>query len=416
MSTPKPATSRSSSRWKRSTTNLANLRLAPLSARFTDDTPSSGSLDGQEHAFTKLTASHRSAPTSPRILSRSSSRRYLGGLSRRSSLYEDDDTDTRKHGYGYGGGVKDETRVAAPRLEIATGQVPKAKSEAALGVPTHQQRLSGSGVQVKRKHNAYYSPGNRASGTTTPRVRIEDDWLTRTGLAANSILQEQKGQSFITSRNSQTTLGLDTQDLTDDDDDEGYEEMAAMSARTTRSGFADDELSPISTRASRWGSRYGSRRTSRRGSMVGFTSGSRTPLASTQPQHSDGRNNYFDPTTLALPLEADFVDDDDSSVDENSFSTSTFTSLGGLVDRLIGFNLFNVDEGRETSTESEAEEPSETVDEARKRIGAEQKRRRVEKARLQDAQQRRFGGGGEGDGAGWEDARWLFGRAREAWS
>lgn len=420
MSSSKGSTPRSSSRSKRSTTNLANLRLAPLSAKFADDTPDSGSLDGQTDAFTKLSASHRSAPTSPRILSRSSSRKYLGGLSRRSSLYENDGEGGRgyRHGYGYGRGIEDETRVTGTRLEVASGQVPKAKSEAALGVPLHrQQRLSGPGVQLKRQCDAYHPPRNRTSGSTTPRVRIEDDWLTRTGQAASSILQEQKGQSFIASRNSQSALALDTQDLTDDDEDEGYEEMAALSARsTTRSGFADDELSPVSTRASRWGSRYGSRRTSRRGSTVGF-SGSRTPLASAQPQNADGRASYFDPNTLDLPIEPDFVDEEDgSSADEAGITASTFTSLGGLVDKLIGFNLFNVEEGRETGTESEGDgDEGETETEAKRRIEAEVRRRREEKERLRDAQQARWTEGGDGEGGWQEDARWLFGRAREAW-
>lgn len=452
-SSSKPSTPRSSSRSKRSTTNLANLRLAPLSAKFTDDTPDSSSVDGQTDAFAKLSASHRSAPTTPRILSRSSSRKYLGGLSRRSSLYENDGSEGQEdgHPHTHTGGVHDETRPSGPRLEVSTGRVPKAKSEAALGIPSHQThhaRLAGHGVPVRRKYNPYHHPNphsTRTSGTSTPRVRLHpsapaaedaDDWLSRTAQGVHSALAEQKGQSFIQSRNSRSGLALDTAhhgslSSEDDDDDEGYEELAAQSAR---SGFAaDDEWSPLSTRASRWGSRYGSRRGSRRGSVVGFSSthvvsGSRTPLASARMREEGRSGGYFDLPPAGLPVEPEFLDAEDSSADEGvGVVGARLTSLGGLVDRLIGFPLFQVEEGRETGTESEADDLSgmdgigggagteETEVEARRRIGAENARREGEKERLRDAQRRRFREGGAGEGGGWEDARWLFGRAREAW-
>jgi len=317
--------------------------------------------------------------------------------------------DAEGEGEGYFGGVKDEQRVGGPRLEISSGQVPKAKSEAALGVPRSQQRLAGHGVQLKRKKGGIYSPSVRTSGTNTPRVRVdaasEEDWLVRTGVATSNILQEQKGQSFLASRNSQPTLQLATQDLTDEDD-EGYEEMAAISARTTRSQFADDELSPISTRASRWGSRYGSRaasrRTSRRGSQVQVGAGARTPTAMHQV---DSRAIY----DAELPVEADF---EDSSADEGA--ASRFSSLGGIVDRIIGLNLFHVEEREETGTESEVDGAGETETEARQRRVAESGRRREEKERLQEAQQRSVRDGLTGNSGWTEDAKWLMGVAKEA--
>lgn len=338
------------------------------------------------------------------------------------------------HKDDYSGGdlAHNETRVTASRLDVGTAQrVPKAKSEAALGVPPHhqRQRLSGPGVQVKRKYDPYHSRSHRASGATTPRVRVEergdDDWLAHAGRAASGIIQEQKGTSFLSVRTA-VHIGGQGQEFSDDEDeDEGYEEMAALSAMSrSRSGFAaDDEMSPVSTRTSRWGSRYGSRRTSRRGSVVGFGAGVRTPRGYEGRSVQEGEE-------VVLPMAPDFVDEEGESSadgdDEEGMLGGRFSSLGGIVDKIIGTNFFHADPGLETSaSESEAEYPSSTVSappdtetdvQARKRIEMENARRKGEKERLRAAQQRSLGGkvGGE-EGAGWEDARWFLGRVREAW-
>lgn len=331
--------------------------------------------------------------------------------------------------------AQNETRVTASRLDVGAAQrVPKAKSEAALGVPPHQQRprLSGPGVQVKRKYDPYHSPhrsrSHRASGAATPRARGEEmednDWLAHAGRAAIGIIQEQKGTSFLSVRTA-VHIGGQGQEFSDDEDDEGYEEMAALSAMSrSRSGFAaDDEMSPVSTKTSRWGSRYGSRRTSRRGSVVGFGAGVRTPKG------FEGRSMQEGPE-VALPMAPDFVDEEGESSadgdDEEGTLGGRFSSLGGIVDKLIGTNFFHADSGLETSaSESEAEFPSRTVSggaetetdlEARKRMETENARRKGEKERLRAAQQRSLAGKvGEEEGAGWEDARWFLGRVREAW-
>ena len=304
------------------------------------------------------------------------------------------------------------------RIEVGSGQIAKAKSEAALLV--QRSKLAGQGVQLKRRKQHPHGQ-NLTGGSTTPRTRsrrkdAQDDWLTRTGATANAMLQEQKGQSWLASRQSATSL-THLQDTTDEED-EGYEEMAAMSAGANRQQLVDDDLSPVSTKNSKWGSRYGSRtasrRTSRRGSLS-LTTGSRTPLATAE---QDRAADYFAEDNMS-PIEPDFVDEEEeASIQDEATAASLVENrsfgLGGLVDRLMNFNLFKVEE-REEGTEDEVEHLSETEEEARKRMAAENRRKREEKERLTSSQVQREGNEGpaQGDG-GWSDAAWLLSVASKA--
>ena len=248
-------------------------------------------------------------------------------------------------------------------------------------------------------------------GTNTPRkkskrVTVEDDWLTRTGATANAMLQESKGQSWLTSRQSGTSL-TQLQDTTDEED-EGYEEMAALSASQH---LVAEELSPVSTRPSRWGSRYGSRtasrRTSRRGS-VSLTTGSRTPLATTG---QDGATDYFGEDTIS-PVEPDFVDEDEESEKHDEAAIAHLAEnrsfgLGGLVDQLMNFNLFKVEE-KEELTEDEVGHISETEEEAKVRMASEAKRKRAEKERLANPTIPHEGDDGDAQKGAWSDAAWLL--------
>ena len=274
------------------------------------------------------------------------------------------------------------------RVEVGSGQIPKAKSEAALLV--QRNILASQGVRWKKQKQQQQQQQqharSRTGGSNTPRVKIQtkakevedDDWLTRTGAATNALLQESKGQSWIASRESSTSL-THLQDTTDEEDDEGYEEMAALSARGGKREGADEELSPVSTRVSRWGSRYGSRtgsrQTSRRGSLT-LTTGSRTPL--TLPGGHDGVGEYFDVDSPAVQaMEPNFVDAEEESESHDEAAVARLTEsrsfgLGNLVDRLMNFNLFKVEE-KEESTEDESNEFGESEREATERRDAENK-------------------------------------------
>ncbi|TKA49160.1 hypothetical protein B0A54_01236 [Friedmanniomyces endolithicus] len=407
-------TPRSSSRSKRSNTNLANLRLAPLSTKFADppETENANKTPHDESPKVTFAQQHssyiqgKSAPSTPGILSRNSSRRQLGGgLSRRGSLYDDDVQ------YQYGG-VRQES-FAADRADMGSGRIPKAKSEAALF--TQQPRFLGDGLPMRKKQ---LQRGSK-TGTSTPRrksgLRLhEEDWFARASAATHDIVQEAKGQSWLASRNSSTTLTHLESD--GDEDDEGYEEMAALSASNVRSGGPSAALSPSASRVKSpmWGSRYGSRSASRRTSRRGSFTGTRTPLAA--PGILD-MTSYFTGDPLGVPIEPDFViaeaDDGEGRNEEGEvarLSDQHSYGLGGIVDRLMHFNLFSVAERDEIVTDEEDRRTgTENERDQRRAAGAKQKRNEG-RVVVPPAPS---GGGEQGEG-GWQDAAWLLSVASKA--
>ncbi|KAK3673770.1 hypothetical protein LTR78_006323 [Recurvomyces mirabilis] len=454
MSSTGSRTPRSSSRSraKRSTTNLSDLRLAPLTTTLAPlasearadetGTPRSPYDRTQDVTYSQQHSSYiqgKSAPSTPGILSRSSSRRNLsGGLSRRGSLYDDEVQ------YQYGAVRQDQEYGNSERVAVGTAHIPKAKSEAALLIHQRDQRLTGRGVPLKRRHQG--RPGTR-TGSTTPRPRDlarqadDQDWLARTRAATHDIVQEAKGQSWLASRESSTTLHhLESSD--DDDVDEGYEEMAAMSAadiRSTHGTRRDGRLSPEVVRRQSakipiWGSRYGSRSASRGTSRRGSTNSLRTPLGNSNPNPNLSQlDGYFadDPLTLPAPtaggtMEPDFINvlDGDEGDEEGPsgaeeevarLSDQRGYGIGGIVERIMSFNLFSVQEkGEESGSEEEV-----AKEEERGKIKGEEEGRKGQEAEqtvrapsLPPAPAADVGdAGGEG---GWQDAAWLLSVASRA--
>ena len=324
-------------------------------------------------------------------------------------MYEDSDNEMN---YSYAAGRR---AFGSERAEVGSGNIPKAKSEAAL--MQQQDRLAGRGVPVSRK----YRSGKRSrTGANTPQTEnstSDTSWLTRTGAVTSAILQETKGQSWLASRDSTTSLAVP--ESVEDDDDEQYEEMAALSASTARLQFSAGNMSPTSTRASRWGSRYGSRAGSTRTSRLASPTGLRTP------RRGDVAG-YFDDHPMALPLEEAGVIIDrgrteqyEDQMEVERLTMSQSFGLGGFVDRLMKFNLFKVDEHGDTTDDetSRGVDELETNDEARERMAAEAERKRKEKEKLvAQLPPAPLGGGkdGKGEPGGWQDAAWLLSVASKA--
>lgn len=123
---------------------------------------------------------------------------------------------------------------------------------------------------------------------------------------------------------------------------------------------------------------------------------------------------YFD--DAAVGTEPDFVDaEDEGAVDDEEVSRLARQKgfgLGGLVDRLVGFSLFNVDEdGEDTEEEDPGEE---TAEEAEKRKEAKLKKRREQLERTASssatatARHEDVRPPVQGDDGGWQDAAWLL--------
>jgi len=437
-SNPGTPRSRSSSRPKRSTTNLRDLRLAPLSSAFaennaprerlTSTSPHGRHDEALDAQFARQHPSYlqgKSAPTTPGILSRSSNRRL--GLSRRGSLHDE----TEEY-------FEREDDAEHDRTEIASVQ--KGKGEAALMAQLEH-------LQSQQSHSArgYTSstrtPGARTPGTRTPGPRPlsshmrsktatsdsfqsndkSDSWLLRTGATTSALLQESKGQSWFVSHNKPTARSA--RESEDEDEDDQYEEMAALSASTAKLQLAGDGdgASPISARASQWGSRYGSRSASRRSSFHdsaalqrprrrsdGMLAGHNPPLRPLTADPSSGFKNG--------PRQAEQDEKDQREMDRLTAARSF--GLGNLVDSVMNFGLFRSDEGGETSDEEcssnaygSAAGHDESQEQARERMAAEAKRRREEKERLLSQPPPAPIGRGSDQSqqpSGWQDLAWLL--------
>ncbi|KAI9815064.1 MAG: hypothetical protein M1827_002907 [Pycnora praestabilis] len=343
---------------RRSTTNLNHLSLAPLTPRF----PLGDEEELPDFSIPTHRSSYiegRSAPTTPGILSR---------------------------------------RTSPTRHRVKQSLVvPKSKSAITLPRPRSSKKLH------------------------TDTTASSSEWLLRAGAALSTSTLESKGQSWLTTRASSTSL-------TGND-----------GTRDDNLSFADDEFSPISTRNSRDGfvakSRNASARNSRRGSRVGSKVEMLEPLTSGDLRESEGF--FQEEEYLAEP---DFVDvdedvyaeEDDNDDDRDEEEVQRLTrergfGLGGFVDRLIGWSLFSVEEDGDYEDDDEDGWDQENDEYIR-----EKKRREALAAAAAAAAARRSGesdapvlpkppegigmDGGEGSGngardgeeGGWQDAAWLL--------
>lgn len=237
--------------------------------------------------------------------------------------------------------------------------------------------------------------------------------MLRAGAAISSSTRESKGQAWLVSRASSTSLTAQR----DEEEDELAREREVASRRQSRQGSvvgsidADDEFSPVTTRrslsfaGSRPMSRFPSRGNSRRGSKAQLY----TPLTM-------DREGYFDHRDFAqetFGAEPDFVDAeeeeyedaDEAREDEDvirKLANTSSNGLGGWVERMLGWSLFAVDEdGEETETDAvdeNAEDSEASVRTSRRTLdGVTEPPPEGVLPPLQDE-----------EAGGWQDAAWLL--------
>lgn len=392
-----------SRRHNRSSTSLNALSLAPLTSRLPIDDADEAHIPHRprpEHRLSYLETS--SVPPTPGILSssRSPSR-----------------TRTR----------------SVPRRTHSSPGVPKSKSttqihkEDAANILSKQQ-LHKSGA-VTPGPRPTHPHKHRAVASEDITLRLfnhrqynEDDWFLRAGSLIASASRESKGQAWLISRASSTSLtGLNNEDS----EDEAVAEYGFVRSRRP-SGDADDELSPVTTRSfaaySRNGSRFASRVQSRIHSRAPSRRGSRglvlTPL---QTQEMDSYF-HFDSVDLAK-AKPDFVDVDEDAEAEpevqalhdelliRKLAKTGTLGLGSWVERLMGWSLFAVDEdGEETDGEGGETETTDTDGDGRygrKERERQQWREMLEKEAKEQGVVLPPPPDGTEDG-GWGDAAWLL--------
>ncbi|KAF4551688.1 Hypothetical protein D9617_12g035760 [Elsinoe fawcettii] len=354
--TSSAAPRRSGSRSRRSHPSFSDLRLAPLSTpapqqekadktsmRISLDSPRTpGSVDpSTAHAYKVNHPSYlagRSAPTTPGILSRSSSRKAgPEGLSRKILYDDDDETENLDPHTSYFDTPSYSAVRVNPQGGIDSsashmGDRGKSKSESGLSNATTQRArlrpLSTAGPLSKTRTPTTATPRGRSA---LPARRDEDDWLSHATTFTTSLLQEGKGSAWISSHSSVTNLHSYSQPksfsaypASDTSDDEN--ESATRSAKPTyislkapheggssgailsaggpgqaHRGTAEGTTSPLRSPAlagheqgwsSRFGSRLNSAANSRRNSRVHLRAlsgaGTPYPLSSTSRPGTSG--------------------------------------------------------------------------------------------------------------------------------
>ncbi|KAI2468253.1 hypothetical protein F4781DRAFT_275594 [Annulohypoxylon bovei var. microspora] len=298
-------------RKNRSTTNLQHLSLAPLTSRFPltdpEELPDFGAASFQ-HNSSYLQG--KSAPTTPRLLQSPSHTRANSPSRRRSSAHD-----------------------------ILETKIPKSKST------TH---LAAS--NAKRAGLGTFSPLPHHHGSSEARERGDSDWMLRTGALISSETRESKGQAWLISRASSTSLtGVR------DADEEAYErELAREKEITSRRGSRrgsvasadDDPFSP--------NSRYGSRSQSR--------TGSRSHLRTPVERHA--HDGYFSqeapagesipgPDFVSLDEKLEAFEVDTSKLDEAVVRKLVNRKSGGMSSWM--WSLFSVEENDEESDNADGE-------------------------------------------------------------
>ncbi|RDL38056.1 Uncharacterized protein BP5553_05489 [Venustampulla echinocandica] len=354
----------------RSLTSPNHLTLAPLTSRLPLSDP-----DALPDFNSSSYIEGRSAPTTPSILSRSSSRVSLCKPA----------------------------HLSLSKSKSSTHLLAAAKHKQARSVPSTPRKSKLGRSAITTGHDAQgLSEGDRN----------DSDWLLRAGAAISSSTRESKGQAWLVSRASSTSLTAQR-----DEEEEQFEHELARErmARDSRRGSvdADDEFSPITRRSlsfssrSRPGSRFASRANSRRGSRAVLT-----PLA-------DERDGYFDVSNLdkeGLVVEPDFVDVDEEEFEDEggdearmdeavvrNLARASSAGLTGWVERMLGWSLFAVDEDDEDPDVDVVGEKTEET-ELSSRLSRRHLRGGMEEVQTADVMPALR----DDDAGGWQDAAWLL--------
>jgi hypothetical protein len=370
-------------RKNRSSTNLNHLSLAPLTTKLpTNDTDIMFTeLNIQTYSTSYLQG--KSAPTTPSLLSRSP---------------RPADSRTRHHS----------------RQGSAT-PLPKSKSAVHMGPQTRTLRsgTTSPGGQQRR--------GLRKEEPVTARGPTDGDWLLRAGVLISSETRESKGQSWLVSRASSTSLTGTQGDRGDDEDEDDPDmfereriarENAIASKHASRRGsvavFEGDE-SPL---ASRTGSFHASRRGSR--SQL-ITPGERASIEGYFTSHGPPGDYAPGPDFVNLDekLEAIGIDgetDQDDEADVRRLVKNGQSGPGTWFGNIFGWTLASVEENDEDD-DPDGEGSDGEADRSTPETPYE---RQFEGARILSEQRMPAPKAEQG---GWQDAAWLLSVASKvAWS
>lgn len=354
-------------RKNRSSTNLNHLSLAPLTTKLPltdlDDLPD---LVGSPVQYNVSYLQGKSAPTTPRLLTRSPARG--NSRSRRTSI----------HG---------------PQPDILT----KSKSASHLAGSTDGRRRGGSGTvtPTTRRRQEEHSALSMEDGN-------DSDWMLRAGALISSETRESKGQAWLVTKQSSTSLT----GLRDTEEEvlarEAARENELASRRENHRGSV-----AVKERTTSPNSRLGSRSHSRRASRSLPWTPLRDPLDENYfNQHIAISEEYIrGPDFVGLDEKLEAIEIDTSEADEATVRRLVKRENAGMgtwMGNLIGWSLFSVEE-QEESDNSEGEDLDS--------CDAEGYLSRTASSRQLDAisqtSEPRISPPQAGEG-GWNDAAWLL--------
>jgi hypothetical protein len=354
-------------RQNRSSTNLNRLTLAPLTSKLPltdpEDLPEF-STSSFQHNVSYLQG--KSAPTTPRLLAHSPARAH--SRSRRSS-------------------VPDQKPDA----------LPKSKSASHLaGISNGKHAKSGTLTPTARRRKEEYS------SSITIKDRNDSDWMLRTGALLSIETRESKGQAWLVSRQSSTSLtGLRDAEEEALERELAREKELASRRGSRRGSLAGDEMRSPPT------SRFGSRSHSRVGSRTLL----RTPLE----LHPD--EGYFNqefvseeymqgPDFVSLDEKLEAIEIDTTQADEAAVRRLMKRENAGTnswMGNLIGWSLFSVEENEEESDNADGEMSEGDEEEGELTRSASTRHfegvATVPESRIPPPKQ---------DEGGWQDAAWLL--------
>ncbi|KAK3177604.1 hypothetical protein K4F52_009655 [Lecanicillium sp. MT-2017a] len=352
-------------RKNRSSTNINHLSLAPLTAKLPLNDPDSFA----DHSSSGPAPSYlqgKSAPTTPRFLG------HTPATPR-----------SRSH----------QRTPSAP----SGGSISTSKSTTQLGGSRSRSngRRPGSGATTPKRR------GHRDGETLGSRHKNDSDWMLRTAAMMSSEARESKGQAWLVSRQSSTSLS----GMRDADEDAFENEIAREREMSRRGSTADDDASP-------YPSRRHSRFNSRRQSIAESRSQGLTPLDRPGPAGSD---SYFPaedaitgPDFVNLDQKLEELEQDTELEDEAAIRRLMREGQrlkGSWISNFIGWSLFAVDERGEDS-DSDDDDYDEEDDEATPQGGrGAQTPRHFEGITNMPAE--RIAPPKKADG-GWNDAAWLL--------
>ena len=356
----------------RSSTNLNHLTLAPLTSRLPLSPSDQDDLDQARHVSY---LEGRSAPTTPSILSRSSSRISM-------------------------------------RRPINTGLT---KSKSSIHLPPITQPRSGTTTPKLRRG---VTKEDLSLSTLSPKDRNDSDWLLRAGSAISSSTRESKGQAWLVSRASSTSLSRQKDEEEEALDQELARAREQASRRGSRRGSAiildadaDDEFSPATARRSlSFEIGAGSHTVSRFGSRVQSRRGSRSQMP-TPGFERDGYFNHHDITQEHFTTEPDFVGlEDDGNEDEvemkddenivRTLAKSNSLGFSRWIEKMLGWPLFPVEEDGEETDSDMLDEKGSDSESSSKSIKKAYKASHDAPPSMPPLR--------DDEAGGWQDAAWLL--------